>query len=81
MKSKKGLKILIGIVVAIVILLLLVSLVAKIIFTKEKLLSLAIPKIEQALNRKVEINDISAFSIHPDSRKNNSSNLTSFWSG
>ncbi|KPK74981.1 MAG: hypothetical protein AMJ89_05075, partial [candidate division Zixibacteria bacterium SM23_73] len=59
MKSKKGLKILIGIVVAIVILLLLVSLVAKIIFTKEKLLSLAIPKIEQALNRKVEINDIS----------------------
>jgi len=59
MKSKRGLKILIGVVVVIVILLLLVSLVAKIIFTKEKLLSIVVPTIEQALNRKVEIDDIS----------------------
>lgn len=59
MKSKKGLKILIGIVIVIVVLIVLVSLVAKIIFTKEKLLSLVVPKIEQAINRKVEIDDIS----------------------
>ncbi|MFQ6003219.1 MAG: AsmA family protein, partial [Candidatus Zixiibacteriota bacterium] len=59
MKSKKGLKILIGIVILIVVLIVLVSLVAKIIFTKEKLLSLVVPKIEQAINRKVEIDDIS----------------------
>ncbi len=59
MKSKKGLKILIGVIVGIVILLLAVSLVAKIIFTKEKLLSLVVPKIEQALARKVEIDDVS----------------------
>jgi AsmA protein len=59
MKSKKGLKILIGVIVGIVILLLLISLVAKIIFTKEKLLSLVVPKIEQALDRKVEIHDVS----------------------
>lgn len=59
MKSKKGLKILIGIVVAIVVLLLLVSLVAKIIFTKEKLLSLLVPRIEKALDREVKIEDIS----------------------
>jgi len=59
MKAKKGLKILIGVVGAIVILLLLVSLVAKIIFTKEKLLSLLVPRIEEALDRKVKIEDIS----------------------
>ncbi len=59
MKSKRGLKILIGIVATIIVLLLLVSLVAKIVFTKEKLLSLVIPKMEQALNRRVEIDDIS----------------------
>jgi uncharacterized protein involved in outer membrane biogenesis len=59
MKSKKGLKILIGVVVGIIVLLLLASLVAKIIFTKEKLLSLVVPRVEQALNRKVEIDDVS----------------------
>lgn len=58
MKLKKGVKILVGIVVAIVILLLLVSLVSKIIFTKEKLLSLVVPRIEKALDREVEIEDI-----------------------
>ncbi len=58
MKSKKGLKILIGIVVGIIILLILTSVVVKIIFTKEKLLSLLVPKIEEALKREVEIDDI-----------------------
>ena len=59
MKSKKGLKILVIIVAAIIVLLLLVSLVVKIVFTKEKLLSLMVPRIEKALDRKVEIEDIS----------------------
>jgi len=59
MRSKKGLKILVGIVVGIIVLFLLVSLVVKIVFTKERLLSLLVPKIEQALNRKVEIDDVS----------------------
>jgi AsmA protein len=59
MRSKKGLKILVGIVAGIIILFLLVSLVVKIVFTKEKLLSLLVPKIEQALNRKIQIDDVS----------------------
>jgi AsmA protein len=59
MKSKKGLKILIGILAVVIILLILVTLAVKIVFTKEKLLSLMIPRIEKALSRKVEIEDIS----------------------
>jgi uncharacterized protein involved in outer membrane biogenesis len=58
MKSKKGLKILIGVVAGIIVLLILATLVVKIIFTKEKLLSLLVPKVESALKRKVEIEDI-----------------------
>lgn len=58
-KSKKGLKIIIGVIAGVIIFLLLVTLAVKIIFTKEKLLSLLVPKIEQALNRKVQIDDIS----------------------
>lgn len=58
MKSKKGLKILMGIVAGIIILLVLASVVVKIVFTKEKLLSMLVPKIETALKRKVEIGDI-----------------------
>jgi len=58
MKSKKGLKILIGVVAGVIILLILASVVVKIVFTKEKLLSLLVPKIEEALKRKVEIEDI-----------------------
>lgn len=58
MKSKRGLKILIGIVAAILLLVVLASVVVKIVFTKEKLLALLIPKIEAALNRKVEIDDV-----------------------
>jgi AsmA protein len=59
MKSKKGLKILIGILAVVIILLILVTLAVKIVFTKEKLLSLMIPRIEKAVSRKVEIEDIS----------------------
>lgn len=58
MKSKKGLKIIVGIVAGIIILLILATLVVKIVFTKEKLLSLLVPKVESALKRKVEIEDI-----------------------
>jgi hypothetical protein len=58
MKSKKGLKILIGVVAGIIVLLILATLVVKIIFTKEKLLSLLVPKVESALKRRVEIEDI-----------------------
>jgi AsmA protein len=59
MKSKKGLKILIGILAVVIILLILVTLAVRIVFTKEKLLSLMIPRIEKALDRKVEIENIS----------------------
>ena len=58
MKSKKGLKILIGVVAGVIILLILASVVVKIIFTKEKLLALLVPRIEEALKREVEIEDI-----------------------
>jgi uncharacterized protein involved in outer membrane biogenesis len=58
MKSKKGLRILIGVVAAIIVLVVLASVVVKIVFTKEKLLSMLVPKIEAALDRKVEIQDV-----------------------
>ncbi len=59
MKSKKGWKIFLGIVGGIILLLILASVVVKVVFTKEKLLSLMVPKIEAALDRKVEIDDVS----------------------
>jgi len=59
MKSKKGLKILIGVVAGVIVLIVLASVVVKIVFTKEKLLSLLIPEIEEGLKREVEIEDIS----------------------
>jgi len=58
MKSKKGLKILIGVVAGVIILIILASVVVKIVFTREKLLSLLVPEIEEALKRDVEIDDI-----------------------
>jgi AsmA protein len=58
MKSKKGLKILIGVIAGVIILLILASVMVKIIFTKQRLLSMLVPKIETALKRKVEIEDI-----------------------
>jgi uncharacterized protein involved in outer membrane biogenesis len=59
MKSKRGLKILIGVVAGVIILLIAASFAAKIIFTKEKLMSMLLPRIEAGLQRKVEIGDIS----------------------
>ena len=59
MKSKKGWKIVVGVIVGIIILLILASVVVKIVFTKEKLLSLMVPRIEAALDREVEIDDVS----------------------
>lgn len=57
--SKKFLKV-IGIIFGIIIVLLIAATVtAKIIFTKEKILAYALPKIEQALNRKVTVEDAS----------------------
>jgi len=57
--SKKFLKV-IGIIFGIIIVLLIAAtVVAKIIFTKEKILAYALPKIEQALNRKVTVGDAS----------------------
>lgn len=58
MKSKKGLKILGGMVAIIVILLIVTTVVVKIMFTKEKLMAMLVPKVETALKRKVEIQDI-----------------------
>lgn len=49
-----------GIILGVIILLLITAtVVAKIIFTKEKILAYALPKIEQALNRKVTVEDAS----------------------
>jgi AsmA protein len=59
MESKNGLKILLWVVVALVLLIILTTVIARIVFTKQKLLSLLVPKIEAALNRKVEIDDVS----------------------
>jgi uncharacterized protein involved in outer membrane biogenesis len=59
MKSKRGLKILAVVVAAVIVLLVLASVVVKIIFTKDKLLSLLVPRIESTLDRKVEIEDVS----------------------
>jgi hypothetical protein len=58
MKSKKGWKVFLGIVGGIIVLLILATVVAKVVLTKEKLLALMVPKIEAALDRKVEIDDV-----------------------
>ena len=58
MKSKKGLKILVGIVIGIILLIVIATVIVKIVFTKEKLMAMLIPRIETALKRKVEIQDI-----------------------
>ena len=60
----KVLKIL-GIVAAVIVLLIIAAtVVAKIIFTKEKILSILIPKIEQTIHREVSVKDAS-LSIFP----------------
>ncbi len=59
LRTRKLLKIS-GIIFGVIILLFLAAtVVAKIIFTKEKILAYALPKIEQALNRKVTVEDAS----------------------
>lgn len=58
MKSKKGWKILIGIVGLVVLLLVVASVVVKVVFTKEKLLSILVPRVERALDREVDVEDI-----------------------
>ena len=59
MKSRKGFKILIGAVAGVIVLLIVASFAVKIIFTKEKLMSMLVPRIEAALEREVEIGDVS----------------------
>ena len=59
MRSRKGFKILIGIVAGVIVLLIAASFAVKIIFTKEKLMSMLVPRIEVALEREVEIGDVS----------------------
>jgi uncharacterized protein involved in outer membrane biogenesis len=59
MKSRKGFKILIGVVAGVIVLLIAASFAVKIIFTKEKLMSMLVPRIEAALQRKVGIGDVS----------------------
>ncbi|MGB2989340.1 MAG: AsmA family protein, partial [Candidatus Zixiibacteriota bacterium] len=58
MKSRKGFKILIGIVAGVIVLLIVASFAVKIIFTKDKLMSMLVPRIEDALKREVEIDDV-----------------------
>jgi len=61
----KALKI-IGIIIGVFVLLIIAATIAaKIIFTKEKILAMAIPKIEEAIHRKVAIKDAS-LSIFPN---------------
>jgi len=59
MKIKKGWKIVLWIVGILIALLIITSVAIRLIFTKEKLISMIQPQVEKALNRKVEIEDIS----------------------
>ena len=59
MKPKKGLKILLGVVVGIILLIIIATVIVKLVFTKEKLMAMLVPRIETALKRKVEIQDVS----------------------
>ena len=53
MKPKTGWKIVLWITVIFIILLIIISIAVKLIFTKEKLLSMIQPRVEEAINRKV----------------------------
>jgi len=59
MKIKKVWKIVLWMAGILIVLLIITSVAIKLIFTKEKLLSMIQPKVEEALNRKVAIEDIS----------------------
>ena len=59
MKIKKGWKIVLWIIGILIALIIITSVVVRIIFTKEKLISMIQPRVEEALRRKVVIEDIS----------------------
>jgi uncharacterized protein involved in outer membrane biogenesis len=59
MKIKKSWKILIWVVAIFITVLVIFSIAVRLIFTKEKLISMVQPQVEKALNRKVAIEDIS----------------------
>ncbi|MDH4223597.1 MAG: AsmA family protein [candidate division Zixibacteria bacterium] len=59
MKIKKSWKIVLWIAGILIALLIISSLAVKLIFTREKLLSLIKPRVEEAINRKVSIEDVS----------------------
>jgi uncharacterized protein involved in outer membrane biogenesis len=59
MKIKKGWKIVLWVIGILIALMIIASIAVRLIFTKEKLLSMIQPKVEEALNRKVSIEDIS----------------------
>lgn len=59
MKIKKSWKIVLWIIGILIALIIITSVVVRIIFTKEKLISMIQPRVEEALHRKVVIEDIS----------------------
>jgi uncharacterized protein involved in outer membrane biogenesis len=59
MPKKKGLKILLWVIGILVLLIIIASIAVKIIFTKEKLMAMIKPRMEEALQRQVEIQDVS----------------------
>lgn len=59
MATKKSVKIILWIVAIFLIIVLVSTIGVKLIFTKEKLLSMIEPRLEEALNREVEIKDVS----------------------
>ncbi len=59
MPKRKGLKILFWVIGILVLLIVIASVAVKIIFTKEKLMAMIKPRIEAALQREVEIQDVS----------------------
>ncbi|MGB2696452.1 MAG: AsmA-like C-terminal region-containing protein [Candidatus Zixiibacteriota bacterium] len=59
MPKRKGLRILFWVMGILVLLIIITSVVIKIVFTKEKLMTMIKPRMEAALNREVEIQDVS----------------------
>lgn len=59
MPKRKGLRVLLWVIGIFVLLLVIASVAVKIFFTKEKLLAMIQPRIEAAIQRKVEIQDVS----------------------
>jgi len=59
MPQRKGLKIFLWVIGILVLLIIIASVVIKIVFTKEKLLAMIKPRIEAAVQREAEIQDVS----------------------